>query len=345
MARANNDTHETQGPTSVGLIADDEDAIRFAEALRANPAFELIAVGGMSQETLAGVASWHDDLRVLVAQGGVEALVIASSPRVGVRMAEVAAAYGVHVWRPPPLGRGFAEAVEAARTIKNSESVHRIGSWWDHAAAEIEWALSHSNDRGPLYSDVWVSAAGPTLQSWRSSAVDSAGGVLATDAYAHLEALAAARGVPESVSGAISRRLPPTFATRRETEDVAGAILRYEDNGLAIVRTTWDTPPFGAETRHHGCASSVVYTDDRVAVLGAEGRAEEERMLPGGCVAAELERFADEIRGRAEPSPAAITRHLTVSAILETVYLSARTGQPEQPRRLFEVQKWPEPER
>ena len=36
---------------------------------------------------------------------------------------------------------------------------------------------------------------------------------------------------------------------------------------------------------------------------------------------------------------------LAVSALLETVYLSSRTGHPEIPRRLFEVQKWPEPER
>ncbi len=44
-----------------------------------------------------------------------------------------------------------------------------------------------------------------------------------------------------------------------------------------------------------------------------------------------------------ETERVALERHLAVTALLEALYLSARTGQPETPRKFYEVQKWPEP--
>ena len=70
------------------------------------------------------------------------------------------------------------------------------------------------------------------------------------------------------------------------------------------------------------------------------------RPLPSGMLAAEMHRLATEITNAATPQAAKKRneRHLAVSALLETIYLSSRTGHPEPPRRLFEVQKWPQPE-
>jgi hypothetical protein len=60
----------------------------------------------------------------------------------------------------------------------------------------------------------------------------------------------------------------------------------------------------------------------------------------------ELERFVAAVR---EPDSAAsqevtLERHMAVSALLQATYLSARTGQPESPLKLYEVQGWPEPQ-
>ncbi len=347
MSETDNETLPAAAPLRVGLIADADEAPRYAEAVRRCSGLELCASAGMPQDVAPAGVEWYDDTRVLIAQGGVDVIVTGSSPRVGAALGEIAAEHGVHVWQPPPLGRNFAEAIEAARRLKTTETVYRVASWWEHVGAQVRWALNFEPGCKPLFSEVQVSAAGPALQSWRSSQVDAGGGVLAFDAYASLEALTAIRGLPESVAGTVAKCRSSSTGAPRETEDVAIAILRYEDGGVACVRATWDIPPPVQITLHHGSKLSVRYDDNSAAVLDSDGRLLEERLLPPGFLAAEMERLTAEITRQPdhEAAAAAIERHLAVSALLEAIYLSARTEHPEIPRRLFEVQKWPQPER
>ncbi|MFQ5806492.1 MAG: hypothetical protein ACE5I3_08585 [Phycisphaerae bacterium] len=345
MTKTNNDTRTAAAPWRAGLIAEADEAPRYADAVRACPALELCAQAVMPQNAAPAGVQWFDDTRVLIAQSGIEALVIAMSPRVGVETGDLAVAHGVHVWRQPPLARNFAEAIEVARRLQTVEVVYRVASWWDHVGEDVRWALDFEPRCEPVFSDVQVGAVGPPLTSWRSSQVDAGGGVLAYDAYGPLEALSALRGLPESVAGALGRCRRRASEAPRETEDVVNALLRY-DAGLALVRATWDIPPFDQTTHHHGSETSVRHSASSVAVLAANGSVRQERPLPAGFLAAEMARFAAEIsrEGRRGPRGASLDRHLTVSALLEATYLSSRTGQPEIPRRLFEAQKWPEPE-
>jgi predicted dehydrogenase len=299
----------------------------------------------MPQSAALPDAQWYDDTRVLIAQGEIDALVIGTSPRVGATMGAVAASHDVHVWRRPPLGRNFAEAVEVARRMQTVTVVCRIASWWEHVESQLRWAFGVQGGFKALFSELLVSAAGPSLKSWRSSQVDAGGGVLAYEAYPALEALTALRGLPASVVGAIGKCRRRPEEAPRETEDVASAIYRYDGGGIASVRATWDIRSFENLTAHHGADSSIRYGVDSVSVSAADGEVLEERGLPDGSLAAEMVRFAAEIaeHPQTESDTSSIERHLAVSALLEATYLSSRTGQPEIARRLFEVQKWPEP--
>jgi predicted dehydrogenase len=347
MTEANNENQAKASLPRVGLVAEAAEAVTYADALRACRRLDLCSQAGMPQAAALPKVQWFDDTRVLIAQGEIDAVVIATSPRAGVNLGDVAAAHGVHVWRSPPLARNFAEALEVTRRLQTIDVVYRVASWWEHVGADIRWALRAAPGFEAIFSELDLSAAGPPLQSWRSSQVDAVGGVLACDGYASLEALSAIRGLPESVVGAVGKcRRRPSEAPR-ETEDVAEAILRYEAGGMARVRATWDLPPFEQTTLHHGSEASVRYSESSVAVLDADGSVRDERPLPGDFLAAEMTRFAAQISNydAAAPREVDVDRHLMVSAILEATYLSARTEHPESPGRLFEAQKWPAPRR
>jgi predicted dehydrogenase len=347
MSESDNDTSTATTRLRVGLLADADEAPRYGAALRACPGLELGACAGMPQGAAPSGAEWFDDTRVLIAQGDLDALVIGSSPRVGVAVGHVALEHGLPVWRPPPLGRNFAEALEVARRLQATDVVYRVASWWEHVQAELHWALGFDAGCKPVFSELHVSAAGPPLQSWRSSQVDAGGGVLTCDAYAALEALVAVRGLPESVIGVIGRCRRRFSEAPRETEDVASAIMRYENRGMVAVRATWDLAPLGQTTWHHGAELSVRYDETAVAVSGPDGAVLEQRPLPAGFLEAEMTRLASEVAGAAPANAASARRdrHVMVAALLETAYLSSRTGHPETPRRLYEVQRWPEPDR
>lgn len=334
-----------EAPLRVGLIAPAGEVEPFRAAIGACDGLRLTAAGGMPQSAAPAETQWFDDTRVLIAQAEINALVLAGAPKAGVELGERAAAAGRHVWRTPPLARTFAEAVDAVQKARGAGVVYRVASWWEHVGDVLRAALRAREGFRPQLSELLVRAEGPPLGSWRSSQVDAGGGVVATDAYPLLEALIAVRGLPDRVTSAVGKVRRVEGLAPRETEDVALAIFQYESGGLAVLRATWDIAPFEWCCWHHSGEASVTFDRQSVAVLGTADAVRHERALPDRLVAAELGRFAEAVRTAqaGDAQAPAIERHLAVTALLETLYLSARTGQPESPRKLYEVQKWPAP--
>ncbi|TWT42381.1 hypothetical protein RAS1_35120 [Phycisphaerae bacterium RAS1] len=328
----------------VGLIATPDLAAPLAEAVQAVERFELAAQAGVARGEALPHVEHFDDTRVMIAQASIDAVIVAAGTRVAVELAEVAAAKGLHVWRTPPLARTFAEAVEILKRQAPRPTAYRLSSWWESVSTPIVDAIARLDGFKPLFSEIQVASEGPTLQSWKASAVDAAGGTLAEAAYAMLETLVGLRGLPESVSGAVARSRRRPAAQGRETEDTAAAILRYQGGGVALVRSTWDIPPFAARTLHHGAECSVELTPDALRVLDAGGGEQVVTALPGHDWAEEMQRFSEACQ--APPGNGArpdLEHHLCVLALIEAVYLSARTGHPESPRKFYEVQGRPEP--
>ena len=332
-------------PLRAGLIADAEGIAHLAEAVD-GAALEIVAQSGKRAGVELPDVEWYDDVRVMAAQAGIEALILATSPRASVELTEMAADQELPVWRLPPLARNFAEATDLATRCRQRESIYRVASWWETVEADVRWALGHGEGVKPAFTHIRVCAAGPSVQSWRASLVDTPGGVLATDAYGMLEALVAVRGLPERVSASVANVRRRPGEAPRETEDVATAIVRYEGGRAAAIHATWDVPPFMACTEHHGAELTVSIDPEGVAVRSREGELLAERRLSASAfMRRELDRFVAAVRQPPEPDAydPTLERHIAVTALLQAIYLSARTGQPESPLKLYEVQGWPEP--
>ena len=330
----------------VGLIADAEGVALLGPAL-ADVAVEVIAQGGMPQADALADVQWFDDARVMATQPGVEALILAASPRAAVDLEHMTTSQAMPVWRMPPLARNFAEATELVTRMRERGALYRVASWWNAVADDVHWAMRCEDGFKPIFSNVRVGAAGPSLQSWRSSLADSPGGVLATDAYGMLEALIAVRGLPERVYAGVTKVRRKPGEAQRETEDVATAILHYESGATACLQTIWDVHPFEQATEHHGAQRTVTLEPGRVAILDRDGQVLDERGLRADAfLHQELSHFVAAVRNPPATGgapDAAIERHVAVTAMLQAIYLSARTGQPESPHKLYEVQGWPKP--
>ena len=330
----------------IGLIADAEELGGYAGLLKRASGLRVAACAGFPRDLTPEHATWYDDQRVLLAQGDIDGVVVATSPRRAVGVGAIALEQGVDLWRRPPLGRNFAEAVEVARRLRTAQSGYRLASWWEQVEQPIRALWNAAIDtKVNLISEIWISAVGPDRASWCSTLVEAGGGVLIQNGYAALEALCALRGLPESVFGWIGTCRGGAAGTPRETEDAAAALLRYSEGGSAVLRATWDVPPYQIRAAHYGSGGEVRHDVASATRYDVRGEEVESRALPQAHPEWELHRFVEMIDAPAEEqnSPRCIDRHLMVSAVLETLYLSARTGQPEDPRRLFEVQKWPEP--
>ncbi|MBI5866143.1 MAG: Gfo/Idh/MocA family oxidoreductase [Planctomycetes bacterium] len=333
-------------PLRVGLVAPAEDAPALLEAIERSGSLHLAAQVGVAQQQAAAGATWFDDVRSLLASGGIEAVVLGGSCRGAIQVARAAIERGIHVWRIPPLARSFAETTDLLHAAGEHEVVLMTASWWEHCRETVRALLRADEGTRASFSEIRISAVGPPLQSWRASQVDAGGGVLALDAGAYLECLVALRGVPESVTATTGRCRPRATPTPRETEDFAAAILRFSDGDGAVIAAMWDVPPYDAHGLFHGGALTLRIDRRRAATTNTAGALIEERELPGDLLPRELSQFAAAVRGgEALNISARHERQVAVASILETAYLSARTGQPEVPRQLYEAQKWTEPKR
>ncbi len=335
-------------PIRVGLITSSDSPDPYLRALAEVRTLRLVAGSGGSQRDYPDSVRWFDDRRVLLAQAGVQAVLLVVSPRTGQELADEAVAAGVHVWRPAPIATSFAAAADHLRRVLAGHSTYRLASSVDRGGAAIQRALTHPQGVVPAFSTLRVRAAGPSADSWRCSQKDAGGGVLFSDGYSLLEILIAARGLPQSVYCQLAHCHRRDGEPPRETEGVALAVLRYSDGEVALIDAAWDAQPAVMELLLEGPSGRIELMPGEARVVSADGQclAKFASDTPA-WLTEELERFAASIRaGQSGAALAAgLERHLGVSALLEAAYLSSRTGQPEDPRRLYEVQKWPQPGR
>lgn len=336
--------HKPQGPVRVGLVTDAAVGDALIAAVDACLMLQPLGLAGTAAPGSLADVPRFDDPRQLLSQPRLEAVLLASSTRSDLELAALATERGLHVWRPPPLAADFAAATEMVTQAKQSPTVHRVASWWeyvlDHVWHELDWPA----DFAPVYSDLRAAAPGPPADARQARAGQVAGGALAQAGYALLEALVALRGLPDLVVGAAARFRKGAGGGPRETEDAAAAILRYAGGGHAVVAAAWDLPPLEQQLVHHSPTATVMLTAEEVRLERVDRPAPERRPLPGDYLADELMRFAEVVRsGARERATLPLERHVAVSALLETIYLAARTGHPESPRKLYQVQGWPEP--
>ena len=325
----------------VGLIADGERLALVGPVVQASPLLQVCVQAGMPQAAALPGVPWFDDPRRVFAATDIQAVLFATTPRAEVALATAALERGLHVWRLPPIARNFAEAAEIVRRVQRKGVIYCVASWWeqvvDHAWRDLEWPETFR----PTFSEARVASPGPDPSSWRTLKSEAGGGVLAHEAYPLLEALVAVRGLPDSVTAMTTGVRVAPGAAPSETEDTALALLQYPGGGAALIRAAWSAPPSERCVAHHGHGLSALLTADEVTLVSTDGSIRDRRPIPDDLIASDLRRFVESVRaGARDRAGAMLERHLAVSALLETVYLAARTQHPESPRKLYEAQGW-----
>lgn len=295
-------------------------------------------------EPRAAAVEWLGDARDLLEQARVQALVLAGPTRDALELSRAALDRGIHVWRRPPLGRDIAEAIAAAKQAQRARVVLQIGTWW-HVVRALAAHLTAASPAAGSSIELFVSAIPPPNNHWRSLRAEAGGGVLLQEGYALLEAMLEIGRLPDAVYGVTGRGRRDGATASRDTEDWAAALFRYAEGGSALVRCGWNSGPAEARLVRHSGTDSLLIEPERVLHTDANGRPIQEIKLPAGLLQLQMREFARSIVQEKGPDEALHTlhRHVAASAVMEAVYLSARTSQPESPRNLYELHDWPEP--
>jgi predicted dehydrogenase len=293
-----------------------------------------------------GVPSYADN-RSLLAEARPKAVYLAVPPMVAPDLIDLCADHKVHVWKELPLARNLDEAVAIVRRMEKAGLRLAIGTQRRFAPGyRRAWELR--NDLGQVFLGRahYLFNWGPNL-TWRGDRASAGGGALLELAYHPIDLLVWTLGLPDEVyglsvgahrpqGGKRSRRMEPMY----DTDDTAAAILRYRDGCMAAVVTTRRSGPVSEELSLHGKGGSLTANSETCLLRDPDGAVLDRLGEEGGpheVFGRQAEAFAKAILYDQAAYECSGRENLLTQAVIEAIYLSDRTNQPESPVRLLKA--------
>lgn len=331
-----------------GILGIDGCGRALIESLLACPSIELIALADRDRDLAKDRAAElhieaYDDYRSLIVEQPLDALFVATPPFACHEHLKLAASRGIHVWRETPMARSVHEGADLIRAFEAAGARLAVARrWWFVTQAA---ALPDLDDLigTPYAARGEASERRTDPLGWRGNNERAGGGVLIDRAYELVDAIVKLMHLPDEVQATTARR----SGTRPyDTEDVASVTLRYQNGAMATIlahRRTWQA---AWSLIFDGPDGSVIIEPPTVRALAPDGTdLIQPRTTDEAVYDAQIEAFAQAVLADAKTHPSLASDHLATMAVIETAYLSARTGEPESPSQLYHLHDLPLPTR
>jgi len=286
---------------------------------------------------------FYTDNRRLLAETHPRAAFIAAPPMAAPDLIGACAERGIHVWKQLPLARDLTEGLALVSRMEKAGLKFVIGTqrrfaYGYHNAAQLLERVGQVFLARAHYLFNW----GPSLK-WRGDRASAGGGALMELGYHPIDLLVHMFGLPEEVYGqSTGGRRPATGDDGAhpvyDTDDTAAAILRYADGLMASVVTTRSSGPVSEELSLHGQTGSLRADSESFLLRDPDGNVLDRGMAEGSPLETfrrQAEAFAAAVTSDAKCYECSARENLLNLAVIEAIYLSGRTSQPETPLRLL----------
>ncbi len=283
----------------------------------------------------------YADNRSLLAETRPKIVYLAVPPTASGELITACAERGIHVWKEQPLARNLDEAVAFVQRmeqagLKFAVGTHRRFTAGYGRAYELREKLGRIFLGRAHYLFNW----GPNL-GWRGDKASAGGGALLELGYHAIDLLIWMLGLPEQVYGltACGNRPGDTGPSGEplpiyDTDDTAAAILNYKSGAMTTVVTTRSSGPVSEELALHGRGGSLTACSESCLFRDPDGNVLDRTDEEPASVAPfrrQAEAFAKAVINNDASWPCSARENLLTMAVLEAIYLSARTSQPENP--------------
>ncbi len=283
------------------------------------------------------------DNRALLAQAKPAAVFMAVPPAAAGELMNLCTQRGIHVWKELPLARNLDEGVAFVRQAEQAGVKLAVGTQRRFASGyRRAWELRSRLGQMFLGRSHYLFNWGPDLK-WRGDKASAGGGALMELGYHPIDLLVWMLGLPDDVYGlsTCGKKAPlPAPGGKSypiyDTDDTAAAILRYNSGLMATVVTTRASGPVSEEISLHGRGGSIVARSESCVLRDPDGNVLDnvsDEVAPLGTFRRQVEAFAQAVATGATKYECSARENLLNLAVLEAIYLSDRTAQPESPLR------------
>lgn len=319
-------------------------------ALRETPAANVVGLSDVDHRVAdragreTGILAYSDN-RSLLAETRPQAVFLATPPTAAPEILSACAERGIHVWKELPLARNLDEGVAMVRLMDQAKLKLAVGTQRRFSATyRRAWELRHSLGATFLARAHYLFNWGPDLR-WRGDRASAGGGAMLELGYHTVDLLGWMLGLPEDVYGTTAGGNRPDEQGPEgeqlplyDTDDTAACVLRYAGGAVATVVATRSSGPVSEALCLHGRRGSIEANYERCLLRDPDGNIldrTDEETAPLAVFRRQVEAFIAAVRDETPRYQASARENLLNLAVVEAVYLSGRTGQPEQPARLL----------
>lgn len=321
-------------------------------ALQRSPLVRIVAVGDKDQSVAVraaadvGAAAYSDN-RSLLAEAKPAAVFLAVPPMAAAEILTLCIDRGIHVWKEMPLARRLDEAAAFVLAAEKAGVKFAVGTQRRffrgyRRAYELRQRL------GPIFlgRSHYLFNWGPRL-TWRGDRASAGGGALMELGYPFVDLLVWMLGLPDAVyglsaSGRRAEKLAPEDKLQPpyDTDDTAAAILRYNSGLMATVVATRASGPISEELSLHGRGGSLQANSEMALLRNPDGEVLDqvhEDSDPLAVFVRQVETFVRAVRDETATYECSARENLLNLAVIDAIYLSDRTAQPESPLHRLKI--------
>ncbi|MBN2136716.1 MAG: Gfo/Idh/MocA family oxidoreductase [Sedimentisphaerales bacterium] len=341
----------------LGLNADGQALL---EAAYLSDRFNVLAVADKDialAERLAGEygCTGYDDYRQLITatdahleDGQERCLIVAAGMYSCEEYVRLAMKKRFNVLKASPAGRDFEEAAELVR-LAAEDGVHlAVVNPMRYAGS---FSALHDYIKDGRIEEVFLisafcSYAGVSRPGWQSDPKLAGGGVLVHYCFGMIDQILWSFPVPQQVYSLNTNQATDKQQRLSLTEDTAVVTMKFSDRllGNLIVSSRSSVWPREQSLTVCGKDRILVVNDRGMTVRDGQGRIEEEFSYEYdrvGCMRGVVDDFASGILASEEKDIGSSGReNLKNMAVIESAYLSGRTGMPEEPGRIMQRKKF-----
>lgn len=323
--------------------------MQMLRALRSLDNVQLVAAGDKDPAVCKNVANeigieTFGDNRLLLESARPQAVFMSVPPSVGAEIVSACAKRGIHVWKDAPLARNLEEGLALARMMEKANCKFAVGTQRRFTrsylrAKELCSTIGQVFLARAHYLFNWSDDLG-----WRGDKEAAGGGALLELGYHPIDLLLWMLKTPSEAYGLAAGGRPAPKGDRPrpvyDTDDTAGAIMKYDNEMIATVVTTRSSGPVSEELSLHGEKGSLTVDGDRCVFRDPDGSIVdqvENDLAPGEVFASQANAFVAAILEDSPQYYCSAMENLLNQAVIEAIYLSNRTGQAESIEKILKT--------
>lgn len=338
----------------IAVLGLDDAGQVLAEAAEESDCFDLAAIADEDKRLVGrfkkkyGCAGF-DDYRQLVVQGQFDCLIVAAGLHSCDEFVRMAIKKKFNVLKTAPAARDFEEAVEYVRFAQEQDVILAVANTKRFSPSFVsfrEFLTTGKIDQVFLIEANCFFSEQQDIGHWQSDPKLAGGGVLLRNCYQMIDQIVSNFSMPEQVYSLKTNQAVDRKQRSVLTEDTVIVTMKFSDNlfGNLTASRRAGVGPKQQVLKIYGKDRTAVVSETGFVVTDELGQAIEEHSYETDELYSAVKMLEDFAMSVLEPEENKVCSsgfdNLTNMAVIESAYLSARTGMPEEPQRVLDLPSW-----